>query len=128
MDSGGGLDCLIGMFRYLDTSYIKFDCNELEETNLTKYIKFNSNYYKAPGTTEAFRNAYYSANYNSIEECIEALKSKITYTYASDTSFGGKIYSNNTSVILTNGVEVTSNYEINNCGRQLSSNETIVVM
>lgn len=72
---------------------------------------------------------YASSAYDTVEECFEAIKNNTTvYTKNSTTYLVGSKYNNtNTCVIMTNSLEIGTTELINECGRQLSSNETIVV-
>lgn len=104
---------------------------ELEVTNTTSEISKLIYYHEYE---YFFDFGYHSQYYSTIEECIEALKSNTTtYTRSTGSAFGATIYANKTPVIVTNGIELLANNlnvenEINNCARQLSSNETIVVI
>ena len=77
-------------------------------------------------------NYYYSSTYATIEECISAIQSSdTTYTYSTVTSIiSGYDYNNTTScVVATNSLEFSSRDSlINQCGRQISSNENIVAV
>ena len=80
-------------------------------------------------TSNSGMNFYYSETYATVDECIEAMKNgTATYTLTTSTSFAANYYNNTkTCVVATNSIEIGDDNAINECGRQLSSNETIVV-
>lgn len=73
---------------------------------------------------------YYSSAYNTVEECIAVLKGEATtYTLTSSQNFSSLKYGDTaTCVVMTNSIELGPGKRINECGRQLSSNETIIVI
>lgn len=70
-----------------------------------------------------------SSRYTTIERCIEVIKDPTTsYNSLTSTSYNALPYNNtNTCVIATNAIEIDSTGQINECGRQISSHETIEV-
>jgi hypothetical protein len=70
--------------------------------------------------------------YSTIEECINAIKNSST-TYTKTSAGFSNMASLNygdtqTPVIITNHIEIGETWLVNECGRQISSNENIVVI
>lgn len=101
----------------------------------TKGTPTDLKYLFTGGTTESTAsNGRYQASgtYDTIEDAINALKDSSTVynkqTYKPAELSGLKNYGDtNTAVVMTNFIEIGQTGLINECGRQLSSNETIVV-
>jgi hypothetical protein len=74
-------------------------------------------------------SVYYSQDFSTLEDAINGIKSKDT-TYTNTTSGLSSFPDDNepTTVKVTNYIEINKFLQINECGRQLSSNENIVVI
>lgn len=85
---------------------------------------------KISGSGYGGANTYY-LDCDTVDECIEKLKNPNTQYNLSEYYNYGFNYNNNgtnTACVLTNGIEIGYTGLINECGRQISSNETIEVI
>ena len=106
----------------ISVSGLSFDSVKFYESS-KKTTSYNNKF-----TINTAGNLNYVAEFDTLEEAIEALQTSTT-TYSTATYYSTGIrYDNNgtnTPCVMTNSIEIGYTGIINECGRQLSSNEVI---